>query len=291
SHPFTTLSGAGNVFHLNDGGKETVHEGDPLTLLDDMFRRYQVETVGAKMPPFTGGAVGFFGYGLLRFTEPSAQIARGIRITSEGDLWMGFYDRVLAFDHERKEIWLIANHEHETDPSPILNELERTVEEAVQRGGGLLSKPFLPLTKGEWREAPRGFNSTDSESSLIRRGSGIQPDADMPKQRELKLECPFTKESYVDALEKVRLYIERGDILQANISRAIMSHGKFDPVSLYLKLREINPAPFAAYLNAGTFRILSSSPERFMRFKNGEAQTRPIKGTRPRGRDADDDDR
>jgi para-aminobenzoate synthetase component 1 len=316
TRPFMTLSGAGNVFRLKEGGKETVHEGDPFTLLDGILRRFRVESATGAMPLFTGGAVGFLGYGLLRFTEPSAQLPRGTRLASEGDLWLGFYDRVLAFDHERKETWLTANHDHGSDPAPILDDLERTADEAVRRGDvGLLSKTFLPLTKGEWREAPRGFNSilspkitlqgqikppplsasTDSAPSLLRRGfgreSGVTTSADVAKQRELKLECPFTKESYVDAVEKVRLYIERGDILQANISRKIVAHGKFDPVSLYLRLRAINPAPFAAYVNGGGFRILSSSPERFIRLQDGQAQTRPIKGTRPRGRDADEDDR
>jgi para-aminobenzoate synthetase component 1 len=254
SRPFITLSGAGNVFHLKEGGNNTVHEGDPFNLLDDILRRFRVEAVNDAMPPFTGGAVGFLGYGLLRFTEPSAQLPRAMRLASEGDLWLGFYDRVLAFDHERKETWLIANHDHGSDPAPILDDLERMAEDAVRRGGG-------------------------------------DTDAYATKQRELKLECPFTKESYVDAVERVRLYIERGDILQANISRKIMARGKFDPISLYLRLRAINPAPFAAYVNGGAFRILSSSPERFIQLTDGQAQTRPIKGTRPRGRNEDEDDR
>jgi para-aminobenzoate synthetase component 1 len=254
ARPCMTLSGAGNVFHLKEGDKNTVHTGDPFNLLDDILRRFLTVSATADKPPFTGGAVGFLGYGLLRFTEPSAQLPRGTRLASEGDLWLGFYDRVLAFDHERKETWLIANHDNASDPTPILDDLERTADEAVLRGA---------VTKG----------------------------ADVAKHRESRLECPFTKESYVDAVEKVRLYIERGDILQANISRKIMARGSFDPVSLYLKLRAVNPAPFAAYVNGGTFRILSSSPERFMRLKEGQAQTRPIKGTRPRGRDAIDDDR
>ncbi len=159
TRPFMTLSGAGNVFHLKDGAKKTVHAGDPLTLLDYILPRFRVESADDDKPPFTGGAVGFLGYGLLRFTEPSAQLPRGARLASEGDLWLGFYDRVLAFDHERKETWLIVNHDRGTDPAPILDDMERVANEAVRRGGGgLLSKPFLPLTKGEWREAPRGFN-------------------------------------------------------------------------------------------------------------------------------------
>lgn len=254
TRPFMTISGAGNFFYLKEGDKETIHEGDPLALLDDILRLFHVESINDDMPTFTGGAVGFLGYGLLRFTEPSAQLPRGMRLTSEGDLWLGFYDRVLAFDHERKETWLVANHDHGSDPEPILDDLERAAEEAVRRGGGAT-------------------------------GAGVA------RQRELKLECQFTEESYVDAVEKVRRYIERGDILQANISRKIMGRGSFDPVSLYLRLRAVNPAPFAAYLNGGTFRILSSSPERFMRLKDGQAQTRPIKGTRSRGRDAVGDDR
>ncbi len=254
TRPFMTFDGAGNFFRLKEGETETIHEGDPFDVLDDILRRFHSSVLDDAMPPFTGGAVGFLGYGLLRFTEPSARITHGMRLPGEGDLWLGFYDRVFAFDHERKETWLIANHDHGSDPAPILDDLEHTAQEAVRRDAGTTS-------------------------------------ADITGQRELKIECHFTKESYVDAVEKVRLYIERGDILQANISRKIFARGSFDPVSLYLRLRAINPAPFAAYLNGGAFRILSSSPERFIQLKDGEAQTRPIKGTRPRGRDADEDDR
>lgn len=254
TRPFMTFDGAGNLFRLKEGETETIHEGDPFDILADILQRFHSSALDDAMPPFTGGAVGFFGYGLLRFTEPSAQITRGMRTSGEGDLWVGFYDRVFAFDHERKETWLIANHDHGSDPAPILDDLEHTAQEAVRRDGGTMN-------------------------------------ADIIRQRELKIECHFTKESYVDAVEKVRLYIERGDILQANISRKIFARGSFDPVSLYLKLRTINPAPFAVYVNGGAFRILSSSPERFIQLKDGKAQTRPIKGTRPRGRDAGEDDR
>lgn len=252
--PFMTLSGEGNLFRLKEGETRTVHEGDPFDALDNILRRFKSSVLDDATPPFTGGAVGFFGYGLLRFTEPSARLTRGTHPPGEGDLWIGFYDRVFAFDHGRKEMWLIVNHDHGFDPAPILDDLERMTREAVRRDGGAVK-------------------------------------ADNAGQRELKIECPFTKESYVDAVERVRLYIERGDILQANISRKISARGSFDPVSLYLRLRSINPAPFAAYVNGGAFRILSSSPERFMRLKDGQAQTRPIKGTRPRGRDVDADNR
>lgn len=99
------------------------------------------------------------------------------------------------------------------------------------------------------------------------------------------IESNFTRSSYAEAIMRAKLYIKRGDIYQVNLSQRFSARFEEDPFPLYLRLREISPAPFSAYLNFGDTVILSSSPERFL-LKNGDyIETRPIKGTRPRGAD------
>ena len=98
-----------------------------------------------------------------------------------------------------------------------------------------------------------------------------------------RVESNFTRSSYAEAIMRAKLYIKRGDIYQVNLSQRFSASFEEDPFSLYLRLRDFSPAPFSAYLNFGDTVILSSSPERFL-LKDGDyIETRPIKGTRPRG--------
>lgn len=92
----------------------------------------------------------------------------------------------------------------------------------------------------------------------------------------------FTRENYMKAINRVREYIRSGDIYQANMTQRFESKLRDTPFELYEKLREINPAPFASYIDFGEGHIVSSSPERFIKIRDGEIETRPIKGTRPR---------
>jgi para-aminobenzoate synthetase component I len=99
------------------------------------------------------------------------------------------------------------------------------------------------------------------------------------------LRSNFTKAGYMKAVEKAKEYIEKGDIYQVNLSQRFEADLKSEPYELYLRLRDVSPAPFAAYLNFEDVVIISSSPERFL-MKNGSyIETRPIKGTSPRSSD------
>ncbi|OIO01498.1 aminodeoxychorismate synthase, component I [Candidatus Desantisbacteria bacterium CG_4_10_14_0_8_um_filter_48_22] len=115
--------------------------------------------------------------------------------------------------------------------------------------------------------------------------------ADTKSQKELKrhiksgrLTSNFTYSGYVRAIKRAKHYISIGDIYQANLSQRFMCHIDTHPFELFKRLRNINPACFSAYLDYGTFSIVSSSPELFLRVRDRDVQTRPIKGTRPRGR-------
>ncbi|MBI2917478.1 MAG: aminodeoxychorismate synthase component I [Chloroflexi bacterium] len=101
-----------------------------------------------------------------------------------------------------------------------------------------------------------------------------------------RLSSNFSHQGYLEAVQMAREYIAAGDIFQVNLSQRFETAWPYAPQQLYLNLRSINPAPFAAYLGYAEVAVVSASPERFLRLQSGRAETRPIKGTRPRGVDS-----
>lgn len=99
----------------------------------------------------------------------------------------------------------------------------------------------------------------------------------------IKINSNFTKDEYIKSLNKLKNYIKEGDIYQANLTQRFSCDIDEEPYDLYTRLRTINPAPFASFIDFGEGHIVSSSPERFIKINEGVIETRPIKGTRPRG--------
>lgn len=93
----------------------------------------------------------------------------------------------------------------------------------------------------------------------------------------------FEPEEYLRAVKRAIEYIRAGDVYQVNLSQKLMTAIEHEPIEIYMALRRANPAPFAGYYDAGWFHVLSSSPELFLKVSGDHVQTRPIKGTRPRG--------
>lgn len=109
--------------------------------------------------------------------------------------------------------------------------------------------------------------------------------------RETKFNSNFTRNEYIDAVTKMKDYIRSGDVYIANMTQRFWCDNNDDSFEIYLKLRDINKAPFSAYLDFEDFQVISSSPERFIQIVDGKAHTRPIKGTRPRGNTLEEDER
>ena len=108
-----------------------------------------------------------------------------------------------------------------------------------------------------------------------------------PRPAEVK--SNFSKASYMRAIEKAKAYIKKGDIYQVNLSQRFEAELNIEPFELYSRLRSLSPAPFSSYLDFGDVTVLSSSPERFLLKRGDYIETRPIKGTRPRGEDGFED--
>jgi para-aminobenzoate synthetase component 1 len=218
------------------------------------------------LPPFQGGLAGYIGYDWgARLEQLPVPRYDDLAIP---DLVLGLYDWVIAWDHRIGTAWLISTGLPDTGAARERRARER-MDLARERLGG---------RRGGEAGALRAARRQDSPVPTY-------PVTGIEGAERLDLRSTFTHRGYLDAVARVREYIIAGDIFQANLSQRFQSALTEPPFALYRRLRERNPAPFAAYLAFDELAVLSASPERFLRLdpKRRLVETRPIKGTRPRG--------
>ena len=177
-------------------------------------------------------------------------------------------DRLIAFDHVEKKSWII-----------------------VCPGARQTALGFSEVTK------PVDVLVAEAESVLEDIEKKIISEETAVKRRDYiagckgKISSETEKEKYMDMVRQAKEYIAAGDIFQANLSLRVSADiGNADPCDIYAILRKINPSPFAVCMDFGDYQIVSSSPERLVRVRGRVVDTRPIAGTRPRGKDVDEDD-
>jgi para-aminobenzoate synthetase component I len=253
--------------HVSSLGRYSFVAADPVAVvsrrgenagdaLDDIRRLLTARAAEAipGLPPFQTGALGYIAYEWGRTLERMP--APRYDDLDLPDVVFGIYDWVVAWDHEASRAWVIARDEaNKRRALDLVGDPERVVPQ----------KPSVEGRKS--REHPPSF----------------PVDADWIDPR-LGLRASFTHAGYLDAVNRVREYIYAGDIFQANLSQRFEAALVESPWDLYRRLRTRNPAPFAAFIELPECTVLSASPERFMRVDaTGHVETRPIKGTRPRG--------
>jgi para-aminobenzoate synthetase component 1 len=254
--PFLIFRNQGERNEIIRGNSIELVKGNPFDVLKTLFSKYRLITP-PDMPPFLGGAVGYFSYDLKHFVEKlPSQSKEDITIPL---CFLAFYDTVIIFDHITDQAWISSTGLPEE--SEHLKQLR-----AKNRANELYRK----LSTGK-------ISVPSQQNSLIRK-------------TPIKLESNFTRDEYLQTVMKVKDYIAAGDIYQANLSQRFSATVSTQPFELYKTLRRLNPAPFAAYLKCGETSIISSSPERFLRMSGKSVETRPIKGTRPRGKDSAEDE-
>jgi para-aminobenzoate synthetase component I len=258
--PFDWLWARGaNVY----GAGRDRFRGDPFTTLAECLAECRIEG-RPDLPPFQGGAAGLFGYDLCHHLERLPRPCYDdFRVP---DLAVGFYDWAIGFDHEAGRAWLVSTGLPEVDPRKRRRRARRRIEEIRilldrdPRQSSFHSEPPQELSAPHW-PAP-GLPGVSSN---------------------------FERDGYLATVRRAIEYIHAGDCFQVNIAQGLLHPALETPLALYERLRQRNAAPFAGYFDLGDFVIASASPERFLHVASGgrqppdEVQTRPIKGTRPRG--------
>ncbi len=250
------------VLRAGRDGKATVEQAGVTGELTEAFipalRRLMTDFKSPAvpgLPRFTGGAVGFLGYDATPWFEP-VPLARGAA-PDESEPAAGFmiFDTVLAFDHVRHRMLLIANARVRPD-----DDLEALYQFAC---------------------AKIGFLERELQASL----SEPMASAGAP----VAVRSNVSREQFESAVRKGKEYIAAGDVYQVVLSQRFDVEVEADPFTVYRALRHVNPSPYMFFVRMGQRAIIGSSPEMLVRVENGQVQTHPIAGTRPRGRDEAED--
>ena len=214
--------------------------------------------------PFPSGIVGYLAYDYGLYQENISLLPKGR--SGLPDCFFGFYDSVIVVDHYAQQLYACSSGLPEKNFS--LRHLR-----AQERLDAMIRKLDV------------GFQGYLNDQSL-------ETPLALPISA-VNLKSNFSKADYLKAVAKAKDYIHRGDIYQVNLSQRFESPltDEVDSLKIYQTLRQLAPASFNAYFDAKDFKILSSSPERFLRLHNGIVQTRPMKGTRPRSLDPTQDRR
>jgi anthranilate synthase component 1 len=225
---------------------------DPYEAVTDELARYKLAEL-PDLPPFAGGAVGLFGYDLVRWFEPSVgdpnQDDVGIP-----DLALMVSDVLLAFDHFTHEVTVLANvFADGSDLDVRYEEAVAAIVDVRER----LSAP-VPRTRAGRREPPTFVSNMGADG-------------------------------YAQAVERCKEYIRAGDVYQVVPSQRWSADLPVDAFSIYRGLRAVNPSPYMYFLDFEDFQIAGASPEALVTVRGREARQRPIAGTRPRAATAEED--
>ncbi|MBL7119263.1 MAG: aminodeoxychorismate synthase component I [Dehalococcoidia bacterium] len=265
SDPLLILKSHGdNLTFVSPKGRER-RKGNPFEALGELLQEYSIEPSHSPTP-FVGGAVGYFSYDLCHFIERLPSTA--VDDLQLPECCLAFYDLTITFDHLEGKAYIASTGFPEREEEKRLKRAARRIQEMKARLLTQRSKSSL--------QPPSSI-----EDSIYQESSGAAG---------ITLRSNFTHHQYLKAVETAREYIAAGDIFQVNLSQRFEADLPVTPYELYEHLRHINPAPFAAYLNFDEVTVVSASPERFLKARGDRVETRPMKGTRPRGSCAAEDE-
>lgn len=235
--------------------RETVRrfEDHPLDTLKEMMQSYKAPKLKA-LPPFTGGAVGYFGYDMIQYVE-------NIKLSNPDELGIAdiklmFFDDVIAFDQVKQKIFLITNLDVQT---PHLEEAYHEAKIHLKELAEFVTKP------------------TKRRKICF--------------DEEVQFESMIGKEQFMRNVEKAKNYIRNGDIFQVVPSQVFKSKLSINLFDVYRTLRTINPSPYMYLMQFDDLQLAGASPEMLVKVENGTVTTMPIAGTHPRSKDEEEDKR
>ncbi len=248
----------GHYYEVYDGGRVEMGEfADPLDILKPIVKDFK-PFPDPSLPRFWGGLVGYIGYDAVKFWEPVPD--KNPDPLGVPDIFLVRSDLLVIFDNLSGEVKVLKPVVVTEKPKKLYEKALEEVTCAVET----LKKPlefekFLPPT-GELSEVDfEGWSSN------------------------------FTKEEFEEIVRKAKRYIEEGDIIQVVLSQRFSKRLEADPITVYRYLRHLNPSPYMFFLDFEDIKVLGASPEILVRVEGGKIETRPIAGTRPRGKTPEED--
>ncbi len=254
-NPIMTTKSFGNNVIINKGDETITKYGNALNIIKDILEEYRTPKLD-NLPDFIGGAVGFIGYDMVRNYENLPDI--NYDDTKFPDMYLLFTDEVIVYDHIKQKILIIKNVIIEGD----------NIEELYQGGIKRLEEIKKEIL----------------ENSLM---NEISKKSDL---RKLIYSSNISKNEFMQKVLRAKEYIRDGDIFQVVLSQRIQAQTGVHPFKAYRALRSINPSPYMYYIDYGEYQIVGSSPELLVKEKEGIVETCPIAGTRPRGKNKEDDE-
>ena len=247
---------------IDQGDLIESHIGDPLNYIKCFIERYKVAPVDEILPRFCGGLAGYFGYDTIRYIEPRLDSSKTFQKNADPnvpDILLMLTEELVVFDNINGTLFLIVY----ADPK---------LKDSYSRANERLDQLLLMLAN----------NLITSEQKKLKSKEVIRH---------------FPKENFLEAVVKAKDYISEGEIMQVVIGQSLAKPFEGSPLSLYRALRSINPSPYMYYYDVGDFQVIGASPEILVRQdwdkkdkkKSSTVTIRPIAGTRPRGKDEQED--
>src|SRR5215472_10328854 len=245
ARPYMVLRAQGRNISLERDGKKEQMEGSVFEVLDGLLREHTPAHVSG-LPPFTAGAVGFFSHDAVRQLERLPELAKDD--LKAPDCSLMFFNRLLAFDHVRHEIYIIATADvRRTSPRRAYAQALRDIARIEKQLAAPLERKFLKPAKAQ--------------------------------RKKLKAAISVSKAEFLHTVEKIKEYIMAGDVFQAVPSLRVELEPGVPPLSIYRALRRVNPSPYMYFLRMDGMTILGTSPEMLVRVTGRKLEYRPIAGT------------
>ncbi len=246
--PYMIVSAKGDSITVQRGRARERHRGDIFEFVARLLKEHRLAKL-PDLPPFTSGAVGFFSYDVVRRIEKLPATAKAdVKVP---DCLLMFFDRVLAFDHVRKQIYIVAT-------ANVRDEKPRQAYERAVKDLQMLEKKLLT-------------------ARLSRRKTRAV-------HKKLQARQITDAKGYTQRVEKIKEYIRAGDAFQVVLSQRLDLTPGVEPFEIYRALRMVNPSPYLYYIQTEGLQVLGSSPEMLVRVSGRKLDYRPIAGTRPRGK-------
>ena len=246
----------GRTLHVREHGEvvETREVADPLAEVERLRAAHKVPQIDG-LPGFNGGLVGWFGFECIEYIEPRLQANAKPDELGTPDILLMQSDELAVFDNLKGRLYLIVHAE-----------------------------PHAPQA---WAQANRRL---DALTHRLRHGGAPYPETLRPAALdEADFVSGFTREGFIDAVQKAQDYIRSGDAFQVVLSQRMSVPFSARPVDVYRALRALNPSPYMYFLDVGGTQVVGSSPEILVRQQQGKVTVRPIAGTRPRGKTVEED--